>query len=70
MCPLRRDALASGAGFAIRDWRDLNGSVRWHHATRDDVWVWLMNGTTKLPEHYVGTVPDLGYQVVRPRERG
>jgi len=29
------------------------------------VWVWLMDGTTKLSETWVATVSELGYQIVR-----
>jgi hypothetical protein len=47
---------------------DYNGDgkadILWHHATAGDVWVWLMNGTVKVSEHYVGAVPDTGYQTV------
>ena len=35
-----------------------------HHATAGDVWVWLMDGAARVSEHYVGTVPDTGYQIV------
>jgi DNA-binding winged helix-turn-helix (wHTH) protein len=31
------------------------------------VWVWLMNGTMKLSETYVATVPDTGYQIVKAK---
>jgi hypothetical protein len=29
------------------------------------VWVWLMDGATRLSETWVGTVSDVGYQIVR-----
>ena len=48
---------------------DYNGDgkadILWHHATRGEVWVWLMNGATKLSETYVATVPDVEYQIVK-----
>ena len=44
---------------------DGKADILWHHATRGEVWVWLMNGTVKLSETWVATVPDVGYQVVK-----
>ena len=48
---------------------DYNGDgmadILWHHATLGEVWVWLMDGTIKLSETWVGTVPDVGYQIVK-----
>jgi hypothetical protein len=44
---------------------DGKGDILWRHATQGDVWVWLMNGTTKLSETWVATVPDTGYQIIR-----
>jgi DNA-binding winged helix-turn-helix (wHTH) protein len=48
---------------------DLDGKadILWHHATRGEVWVWLMDGTTRLSQTWVGTVPELGYQVVKSK---
>ena len=52
---------------------DYNGDgkadILWHHATRGEVWVWLMNGTTKLSETYVrdragSGIPDRQGQVI------
>ena len=31
---------------------------------RGEVWAWLMNGTTRTSQTYVGTVGDVGYQIV------
>jgi hypothetical protein len=28
------------------------------------VWVWLMDGTTRISQTWVATVPDVGYQIV------
>jgi hypothetical protein len=47
---------------------DFNGDgksdILWRHLTNGEVWVWLMNGATRLSSPtWVGTVPDLGYQV-------
>jgi len=45
---------------------DYNGDgkadILWHHATRGEVWVWLMNGTTRISATLVATVPvDVGF---------
>ena len=32
---------------------------------RGEVWAWLMDATTKLSETWVGTVPEVGYQIVK-----
>jgi hypothetical protein len=44
---------------------DANGKadIVWHHATTGEVWVWPMNGTTRLAQVWVGSVPDTGYQI-------
>jgi hypothetical protein len=47
---------------------DFNGDgksdILWRHLTNGEVWVWPMNGATRLSSPtWVGTVPDLGYQV-------
>jgi hypothetical protein len=44
---------------------DANGraDIVWHHAALGEVWVWPMNGTTRLDQVWVGTVPDTGYQI-------
>ena len=44
---------------------DGKADILWHHATRGEVWVWLMNGAAKLSETYVATVPETGYQIVK-----
>jgi transcriptional antiterminator Rof (Rho-off) len=46
---------------------DLDGKadIAWHHATRGEVWIWLMDGTTSVSETWVGTVPDVGYRIIR-----
>jgi hypothetical protein len=44
---------------------DGKADILWHHATRGEVWVWLMDGTIKRSETHVGTVPDVGYRIVR-----
>jgi hypothetical protein len=48
---------------------DYNGDgkadILWHHATRGEVWLWLMDGTTRLSETWVATVPDTGYRIIK-----
>ena len=44
---------------------DLKADILWHHATRGEVWMWLMDGTTRRSEAQVGTVPDVGYQIIK-----
>ena len=44
---------------------DGKADILWHHATRGEVWVWLMNGTVKMTETWVATVPDTGYRIVK-----
>jgi len=41
--------------------------VLWHHATRGEVWVWLMNGATLRSVTWISTIADVGYQIVNPR---
>jgi alpha-tubulin suppressor-like RCC1 family protein len=43
---------------------DTKADIVWHHATTGEVWVWLMDGTTRVSETWVATVPDVGYQIV------
>ena len=54
-------------GYVVKGVGDLDADTKadivWHHATLGDVWVWLMNGTTRLDQIWVGTVPDTGYQI-------
>ena len=42
---------------------DTKADIVWHHATTGEVWVWPMNGTTRLDQIWVGTVWDTGYQI-------
>jgi hypothetical protein len=49
-----------GAGDFSGDGR---GDVLWRHATRGEVWLWPMNGTTVLSETNVATV-DPAYDIV------
>ena len=52
--------------YVVKGVGDLDGDTKadivWHGAA-GDVWVWLMNGTTRLSQTYVGTVPDTTYQI-------
>jgi hypothetical protein len=44
---------------------DGKADILWHHATRGEVWIWLMDGAVRLSVNHVATVPDAGYQIVR-----
>ena len=54
-------------GYVVKGVGDLDADTKadivWHHATTGEVWVWPMNGTTRLDQIWVGTVPDTGYQI-------
>jgi hypothetical protein len=57
---------AGSAGPARSDFNlDDRSDILWRHVTQGDVWIWLMDGTTKLSETWAGTVPDTGYRIVR-----
>ena len=43
---------------------DGKADLLWHHDTFGEVWVWTMNGATRLSETYVATVSDTGYRIV------
>jgi len=38
--------------------------ILWHHATRGEVWIWEMDGTTRRSATLVATVPDTEYRIV------
>jgi hypothetical protein len=40
---------------------DAKADILRHHATRGEVWVWLMDGVTRLSGTCVATVPDTAY---------
>ena len=44
---------------------DTKADILWRHATRGEVWLWLMNGTVRLSETCVASVADAGYQTVK-----
>ena len=37
----------------------------WWNTGRGEVWVWLMDGTTKVSETWVATVAEIGYQIIK-----
>jgi FG-GAP-like repeat len=43
---------------------DTKADIVWRGAA-GDLWVWLMNGTTRLSQTWVGTLRDLRYQIQR-----
>jgi hypothetical protein len=43
---------------------DGQADLLWHHATRGEVWVWLMNGSTRLSVVWTGSVPEVAYRIV------
>ena len=55
-------------GYRIEGVADFSGDGKadllWRHATRGEVWVWLMDGAVRLSENYVATVPEVQYQIV------
>ena len=65
------DVGGDGPGHRLPDRRQRRlrrrreADLLWHHATLGEVWVWLMDGTTKLSETWVATVPDVGYRIVK-----
>ena len=69
----RRDAAEPGLrGHGGPGLRGARASATWTATGRPtscgtarpgDVWVWLMNGTTRLSQTYVGTVADTTYQI-------
>ena len=42
----------------------LKNDILWQHATTGEVWAWPMEGTTRVTEARVETVPDAGYRIV------
>ena len=44
---------------------DTKADILWRNATQRDVWVWLIDGTTKLRENHVATVPEVGYRIIK-----
>jgi hypothetical protein len=44
--------------------RDGRADILWHHSTKGEVWVWLMEGALTLAQTRIGIVPDVGYHPV------
>ena len=42
---------------------DLKSDILWRHATRGEVWLWPMNGVTRIAETHAGTVGDPGFEI-------
>ena len=42
---------------------DAMSDILWRHNTLGEVWLWPMNGTSRVSESYVRTVPDTGWQI-------
>ena len=48
---------------------DRKSDILWLHASLGGVWVWLMDGATKVYETWAATVPEVGYQIVNLQQR-
>ena len=42
---------------------DLTADILWRHDTLGEVWLWPMNGTQRLSESFVRTVPDTNWEI-------
>jgi alpha-tubulin suppressor-like RCC1 family protein len=57
------------AAWTLGGWpsMDANADGRsdffWRHAVQGDVWLWLMNGASKMAELYINTVADPNWQI-------
>jgi len=57
------------AAYTLGGWppRDVDGDMKsdlvWHHATRGEVWLWPMDGTSRMAEEWVRTIPDTNWQI-------
>jgi hypothetical protein len=69
--PLSQDfvGIVADTSYRIAGHGDYDGDgkadILWHHATLGEVWIWLMDGATRLSQTYVSTVTDVGYAPVK-----
>jgi hypothetical protein len=42
---------------------DLKSDILWRHATRGDLWLWPMDGASRVSESYVRTVADTNWEI-------
>jgi len=54
---------STGGAFPYDFTGDQQSDILWHHASRGEVWIWPMNGATRVSETPVAAVPDTGYRI-------
>jgi hypothetical protein len=59
-----RTGAATLGGGALSDFTgDAKSDILWRHATNGDVWLWPMNGPTRVSETFVRAVPDTNWEI-------